>query len=75
MSRTQLHRNLTALTSLSTTGFTHSVRLHKAQELLQTDGDELTVAEIAYQVGYSSPAYFSKIFSDHFGYPPTRLKV
>lgn len=75
MSRTQLHRKLTALTSLTTTGFIHSVRLGKAQELLQTDGDELTVAEVAYRVGYSSPAYFSKVFSDHFGYPPARLKV
>lgn len=75
MSRTQLHRKLTALTNLSTTGFIHSVRLHKAQELLQTNEDELTIAEVAYRVGYSSPAYFSKVFSEHFGYPPTRLKV
>ena len=75
MSRTQLHRKLTALTNLSTTGFIHSVRLDKAQELLQTDTEELTVAEVAYRVGYSSPTYFSKVFSDHFGYPPIRLKV
>lgn len=71
MSRTQLHRKLTALTNLSTTGFIHSVRLGKAQELLQTG--ELTVAEVAYRVGYSSPAYFSKVFSEHFGYAPTKV--
>lgn len=71
MSRTQLHRKLTALTSLSTTAFIHSVRLDKAKELLQTD--QLTVAEVSYQVGYSSPAYFSKVFSEHFGYSPSKL--
>jgi len=75
MSRTQLHRKLTALTSLSTTGFIHSVRLSKAQELLQTDNDELTVAEVAYRVGYQSPAYFSKVFSDHFGYSPAQTRA
>ena len=74
MSRTQLHRKLTALTNLSTTGFIHSVRLSKAQELLQTDQDELTIAEVAYRLGYSSPAYFSKMFSEHFGHPPVRFK-
>ncbi|MBC7570874.1 MAG: helix-turn-helix transcriptional regulator [Spirosoma sp.] len=75
MSRTQLHRKLTVLTSLSTTGFIHSVRLSKAQELLATDNEELSVAEVAYQAGYSPSAYFSKVFSDHFGYSPVRPKV
>lgn len=75
MSRTQLHRKLTALTNLSTTGFIHSVRLGKAQELLTTDNEMLSIAEVAYQVGYSSPAYFSKVFTDRFGYPPIRMKV
>jgi DNA-binding response OmpR family regulator len=74
MSRTQLHRKLTALTNQSTTGFIHSVRLGKAQELLQMDEDELTIAEVAYRVGYTSPAYFSKMFNEHFGHPPTRLR-
>lgn len=73
MSRAQLHRKLTALTNLSTTGFINSIRLEKACELLQSDN--LTVAEVAYRVGYSSPPYFSKVFSEHFGYPPGSLKI
>lgn len=71
MSRTQLHRKLIALTNLSATGFIHSVRLDKARELLQTD--QLSVAEVAFRVGYSSPTYFSKVFSEHFGHPPNKF--
>jgi transcriptional regulator GlxA family with amidase domain len=32
-----------------------------------------TISEIAYAVGFSSPAYFSKCFNEEFGYPPSEL--
>lgn len=73
MSRTQLHRKLTALTNLSTTRFIHSVRLEKAVDLLQTG--ELNVAQVAQVVGYNSQSYFTKMFKEHFGYLPHALKV
>lgn len=73
MSRTQLHRKLTALTNLSTTRFIHSVRLEKAVDLLQTG--ELNVAQVAQEVGYNSQSYFTKMFQEHFGYLPHSLKV
>ncbi|MFD2573073.1 ATP-binding protein [Spirosoma soli] len=73
MSRTQLHRKLTALTTLSTNRFIHRVRLEKAAELLQTG--EFNVAQAAFRVGYSSPSHFTKVFQEHFGYPPAKLKV
>ena len=73
MSRTQLHRKLTALTTLSPNRFIHRVRVEKAAELLQSG--ELNVAQAAFQVGYSSPSHFSKVFQEHMGYPPARLKV
>ncbi len=72
MSRTQLNRKLSALTSLSPNRFIQRVRLERAAELLQTGG--LNVAQVAYQIGYDSPSYFSKIFQEHFGYPPAKLK-
>jgi transcriptional regulator GlxA family with amidase domain len=31
------------------------------------------VAEVAYSVGFSSPAYFSKCFKEEFGYPPSNI--
>ena len=73
MSRTQLHRKLTALTTLSPNRFIHRVRVERAAELLQVG--ELNVAQVAYQVGYSSQSYFAKVFQEHYGYPPARLKM
>ena len=31
------------------------------------------VSEVAYSVGFSSPAYFSKCFKEEFGYPPSNI--
>ncbi len=72
MSRTQLHRKLTALTSLSPNRFIHRVRLERAADLLRMG--ELNVAQVAYQVGYSSQSYFAKVFQEHFGHAPAKLK-
>ncbi|MFD1140946.1 ATP-binding protein [Larkinella insperata] len=71
MSRAQLHRKLSALTNLSTTRFIHRVRLEQAVYLLQ-QGD-LNVAQVAQAVGYSSQSYFTKLFQEHYGYPPSKL--
>ncbi len=72
ISRTQLHNKLKALTGLSTSHFVNSIRLRKGHELLlQTD---LTVAEIAYRVGYKEPNYFSRLYNDFFGKSPTETR-
>lgn len=68
MSRTQLHRKLRALTNESTTGFVRSVRLKTARQLLENGAGNIT--EVAYAVGFSSPAYFSKCFQEKFGIAP-----
>ncbi|CCH53049.1 histidine kinase [Fibrisoma limi BUZ 3] len=73
MSRTQLHRKLTALTSLTPNRFIHRVRLDRAAELLQSG--EFNVAQVAYELGYSSQSYFAKLFQEQFGYSPKALKV
>lgn len=44
------------------------IRLRKALELL--GNEEYTIAEIAYETGFGSPAYFNKCFHDFFGYSP-----
>ncbi|QKZ12648.1 ATP-binding protein [Spirosoma sp. KUDC1026] len=72
MSRTQLNRKLSALTSLSPNRFIQRVRLERGAELLASG--TLTVAEVAYQIGYQSPSHFTKVFQEHFGYPPVKLK-
>ena len=72
MSHSQLHRKMVALTGHSTQKFVRNLRLCKAKELLrQTD---LTVAEIAYQTGFSEPGYFTKVFVTEFGATPTEWR-
>ncbi|MFN1835831.1 ATP-binding protein [Balneola sp. MJW-20] len=70
VSRTQLHRKLKALTGMSTSIFIREVRLMEARKLLKQTTQ--TVAEIAYDVGYGDPNYFSKLYTDKFGYPPSK---
>ncbi len=69
LSRAQLNRKLHALTNLSPAEFIRYVRLQRARELLEKNVG--TVADVAHQVGFSSPAYFSSCFHERFGYPPS----
>jgi len=68
LSRSQLHRRLQKITGLSTSLFIRSVKLRKAFELLK-EGN-LSVSEVAYRTGFSSPSYFNKCFHEQYGFPP-----
>jgi signal transduction histidine kinase/DNA-binding response OmpR family regulator len=68
MSRMQLHRKLKALTGLSTAHFVRSQRLATAATLLEKNLGN--VSEIAYDVGFTSPFYFSKCFKETYGVAP-----
>jgi TolB-like protein/AraC-like DNA-binding protein len=68
LSRSQLHRRLNKITGLSTSLFIRSVRLKKAFEILK-EGN-LSVSEVAYSTGFSSPSYFNKCFHEQYGFPP-----
>ncbi len=68
MSRSNLLRKVKKMTGLSVSQFINQVRLNKSMDMLRESS--LTVSEISYEVGFSSPSYFIKCFRDHFGYPP-----
>lgn len=68
LSSSQLYRKVKAITGTTPALFVRKLRLYKAKELLQTT--ELNVSEIAYEVGFSSPSYFSRSFAEEFGSPP-----
>lgn len=72
MSRSQLFRKVKALTDASPSVLIRTIRLQKSLELLQDK--ELTIAEIAYQVGFSSPTYFSTAFSEQYGKSPSEWR-
>jgi YesN/AraC family two-component response regulator len=69
ISRSQLHRKITALTGFSTTHFIRIIRLEKAKDLLQRHAGNVT--EVAYQCGFTSQSYFTKSFTEHFGKAPS----
>lgn len=72
LSRTQLHRKVTALTGESITKFIHTVRFATATRLLEQT--QLTISEVAYECGFSDPGYFTKLFSKEFGITPTEFR-
>ena len=68
LSRVQLYRKVKALTGSSPIDLLRKARLAQAQKLLQES--TLSVSEIAYQVGFASPSYFTKCYKDEFGTVP-----
>ncbi|REA57161.1 histidine kinase [Dyadobacter luteus] len=72
MSRVQLYRKVKALLGMSVNEYIQQVRLNKARFLLRRD--DLTVADIAYKVGFSSPTYFSTAFKSKYNQTPMEYK-
>lgn len=69
VSRSLLYKKLTATIDQSANDFINSIRIKKAA-LLLLDGNQ-RVSEVAYQVGFNDPKYFSKSFKKYFGMSPT----
>ena len=69
MSRIQLYRKVKALTNYSPVEFITLFRLRKAAHLMKMTDTNL--AQIAYQVGFSAPSYFSKSFKKYYGKSPS----
>jgi AraC-like DNA-binding protein/tetratricopeptide (TPR) repeat protein/TolB-like protein len=72
MSFYRLNRRLHSINKKTTNQFIREIRLNKALEMLRDETS--TVAEVAYKVGFGSPAYFNKCFHEYFGYPPGETK-
>lgn len=73
MSRVQVYRKVKALIGYSVNDYVINVRLKKAKHLLLHS--DMNISQIAYEVGFSSPAYFSTAFKNHFNVSPTDFKV
>ena len=71
LSRVQLYRKVKALTGLSPVELIRATRLNRARKLIE--GGATSISEVAYQVGFTSPSYFTKCFKDQFGVSPIEL--
>ncbi|WP_047245266.1 nickel-binding protein [Maribacter thermophilus] len=70
-SKSQLYRYMMNLVGKSPNIFLRDYRLNKALELMKKQSDN--ISEVAYQTGFSSPAYFSKCFHKKYGILPSNF--
>jgi AraC-like DNA-binding protein len=69
MSRSSLYSKLLELTGQTPVEYIRSYRLDKAAVLMEKS--DMTVAQIAYQVGFSTPNYFARSFKNKFNMLPS----
>lgn len=72
LGRSQFYRKIKALTNYSPVELIRDMRLKQARNLLTTT--DKSISEIAYEVGFSSPAYFSKCYREAYGQTPSELR-
>lgn len=71
--RSQFYRKIKALTNYSPVELLRKMRLAKAREMLSATTK--SVSEIAYEVGFSAPAYFTRVFREAYGETPSEYRV
>ncbi len=73
ISRVQLYRKVKVLTGLSPVELLRQMRLERARTLLNSTTQ--TVAEIAYEVGFGTPSYFTTCFKKQYGKLPMEFRA
>ncbi len=71
LSESQVYRKLKAISGKSTALFIRSFRLQVARDQLLNG--EKTISEVAYEVGFNDPSWFSRAFKEEFGYAPSAI--
>ncbi len=73
ISRMQLYRKVKAVLGTGVTDFIQGVRLTKARELLLDE--RRTISDVAYELGFSSPSYFSTSFRARYQLSPSEFRA
>ena len=71
--RSKLYLRIKEITGLTPNELTLKIKLEEAMYLI-TNQPNLNVSEISYQLGFSSPRYFSKCFKSFYGVSPQNCK-
>jgi signal transduction histidine kinase/ligand-binding sensor domain-containing protein/DNA-binding response OmpR family regulator len=69
LSRVSLYKRLLTLTGKTPVECIRTIRLKRAVQLLEKS--KLSIASIAYEVGFNNPTYFSKVFKEEYGTLPS----
>ena len=72
LSNSQIYRKVKQKTGLSPSNYIQKKRLEQAEILIRQTN--LPISQIAYQLGFNTASYFSRCFSDVYGYPPSELR-
>lgn len=72
LERSQFYRKIKALTNYAPVELMRRLRLQHARTLIT--GTDKTISEIAYETGFSTPAYFTKCYRDAFGETPSEAR-
>lgn len=72
LERSQFYRKIKALTNYAPVELIRRLRLQRGRELLLST--EKNIGEIAYETGFSTPAYFTKCYRDAYGETPSQVR-
>ena len=72
LERSQFYRKIKALTNYAPVELMRRLRLQQGRTLLLTT--DKTISEIAYDTGFSTPAYFTKCYRDAYGETPSEVR-
>ncbi len=70
LSERHLRRKIQELTGLTANDYLREIRLQQARQMLEQHSSH-TVAEVSYAVGFTSPSYFAKLYTERFGRKPS----
>lgn len=73
VSKSLLNKKLQMLTGQSIGHFIRNYRLSIAHEMILKSRGNMNISEVAYEVGFNDPKYFTRCFTKHFGIPPSNL--
>ena len=73
LSRVQLYRKVKSVTGATPVELLRTARLKRAYQLLVTT--DKSISEVAYQVGFTAPSYFTKCFKEEYGQLPGDLRL
>ena len=74
VSKSLLNKKMQILTGQPAVQFIRNYRLAVAHELILRQKGNLNISEIAYEVGFNDPKYFTRCFTKHFGKSPSMVK-
>ncbi len=72
LERSQFYRKIKSLTNMSPVELMKNMRLKRAKHMLQST--DISISEVAYATGFSTPAYFTRCYREAFGETPSETR-